>query len=131
MEKERLEEFNSVKNWKRSLRTNSRKGILTERTWDIVIVSLFHYLTFINSGPDAGMNPDELLDESLRDPDKTKSRLILFFDWLQGGKVEGHKPKSRKVKHNSALVYLARVRGFYTHNKVVFGKWKMMGHQRL
>jgi len=88
------------------------------------------YLDFIGSGPDAGMTPDDLVAEGLSNPDKAKSRLMKWYNWIQGGVVEGYSPwtrddEPRKVSQSTAVTYVGRLRGFYTHNKVVFGKWKM------
>ena len=135
MEREKIEAFESVKNWKVSLIANSRKGVLSNKNWDSLVNQMRAYLQFIASGPDRVMTPDELRDEGILDPDRAKSRLMRWYNWLQGGAVENYDPRMKvdkegvsephTVSQNTAVTYVGRLRGFYSHNKVAFGKWRM------
>jgi len=135
MGNEDLEEFESVRKWKASLIANSKKGTISDRTWSGCKSYFNTYLEFVNGGPISGLTPDDLLAEAQADPDKAKARMMEWYVWLQGKEVKGYKPwikrdRSGNTKHGNvsqgtAVTYLARVRGFYSHNKVSFGKWRM------
>ncbi|MBA7642269.1 hypothetical protein ES703_49958 [subsurface metagenome] len=125
MAKENLERFESVKSWLKSAGANSRKGGLTPNAHGIRLETMADFLTFVRSGPDRGMNPDDLLEEARRDLEAAKERLSDYFRWLKGERVKGYKARGVKISHNSALTKLGFMRGFFSHNAVGFGKWKM------
>lgn len=125
MAREDLERFQAVKSWLKSAGANSRKGGLTPRAREIRLETMADFLTFVRSGPDKHMGPDDLLQEAKGDLEATKERLSDYFNWLKGGRVGGYKAREVKISHNSALTKLGFMRGFFSHNGVGFGKWKM------
>lgn len=125
MTRENLERFRSVESWLKSVGANSRKGGLTPRNRRDRLGMMADFMTYIRSGPDKGMTPDDLLQEAREDLEKTKGRLSGYFQWLKGERVEGYEPRKVKISHNAALTNLGCIRGFFTHNGVGFGKWKM------
>lgn len=135
MEREEIEGAESIQKWRTSLIANSRKGVLSDKDWYGLINLMRNYLEFTGSGPDPEMTPDKLRDEGLRDPDEARSHVMRWYNWLQGGAVEGYTPwmtpdkegasKPHKISQNTAVTYVGRLRGFYSHNKVMFGKWRM------
>ncbi len=67
-----------------------------------------------------GMNPDELLAEAQKDINRAGTRLHEFFK----DRVRDDNPD--KVDWNTACTNLSFLRGFYTHNNLVFPKrWKL------
>lgn len=110
-----LEEFESMKNWRESLEQSalSRGKPLTKRAWYHRIRSMNEYSTLMS------LNPDQLVAE---DVDAAMKRLTGYFLWLTGEKVEGLTPKDKSVGWNSACTFQSFIRGFYTHNDVVFPK---------
>jgi len=97
-------------------------------------VAIPQYLEFVNSetGLEEEITPEALIDEARRDIRLAQVRMQRFFIWLQGDdapederrQVEAYEPWDRKVKQTSAAVKAyGTIRGFYTHNKVDFGKW--------
>lgn len=125
MAKENLERFGSVKSWLKSAGANSRKGGLTPNAHGIRLGTMADFLTFVRSGPDRGMSPDDLLEEARGDIEAAKERLSDYFRWLKGERVKGYKARGVKISHNSALTKLGFMRGFFSHNAVGFGKWRM------
>jgi integrase len=108
-----LLKFTSVKRWISSLEQSSvsRGKELTEETRNN---RLWHLLKFIQN---TGLNPDELLAESKTDIEKTMSRLTDHFNEQQKAK-EGKKG----VDWNTACTDISFLRGFFTHNDVIFPK---------
>jgi len=129
MAKQNLEKFESVQNWLKSIRENNPKGKLTERARDARIGTMREFLDFLGSGPDAGMTPDDLLEEARASLDATKPRLLDYFNWLKGERIKGYATRKDGMQHNSALTYLAFMRGFFSHNSVGFGRWRMPKRQ--
>lgn len=125
MARENLERFESVKSWLKSAGANSQKGCLTPGAHGIRLETMEDFLTFVRSGPDGGMSPDDLLQEARGDLEAAKERLSDYFNWLKGKRVKGYKARGVKVIHNSALTRLGFMRGFFSHNGVGFGKWRM------
>lgn len=125
MAKESLVKFGSVRSWLKSVGENSLKGRLTPRARDARFETMADFLEFIDGGPDNGMSPDNLLEEARANLEVTKGRLIDYFNWLKGERIRGHKKRKVETRHNSALTKLAFMRGFFSHNGMGFGKWKM------
>lgn len=129
MEREEIKQFESVKYWRQSLEANAKKGYISQNNWVSLLTKMKTYLDFVVSGPDSHLNPDALLREALENSDLARSRIMKWYNWIQGGTVEGYEPwmkegKPHRIAQNTAVSYLGRIRGFYTHNKVLFGKWK-------
>ena len=110
-----LEQHESVRNWKESLEQSSlsRGKPLSEKAWYHRVRAMQEYSALM------GLNSDELLAE---DRDITMKRLTDYFLWLTGEEVEGLDPRVRSVGWNSACTCQSLVRGFYTHNDLVFPK---------
>ena len=66
-----------------------------------------------------GLNPDQLISEGA---DAAMKRLTNYFLWLTGEEVGGFTPKDKFVGWNTACTCQALIRGFYTHNDIVFPK---------
>lgn len=109
---EELEKFESILNWKENLKSNSRSGRLSPNTWDGCLTSMGQLLESLNFS----VTPDELRDEGLQNFKKAKARISDFYAWLID--KEGLSESSAKQKAYS------RIRGFYSHNEVRFGKWR-------
>ena len=108
-----LLKFSSVKRWISSLEQSavSRGKQLTESTRDN---RLWHLQKYVDS---ANLNPDELLNEAKTDIEKTMARLTNHFN-------EQQKPKNNRkgVDWNTACTSISFLRGFYTHNDIIFPK---------
>jgi len=124
-----LEKYASVMTWFKSIRENNPEGKLTERARDSRIGTMREFLEFLGYGPDGGMSPDDLLVEARTNLDATKGRLMDYFNWLKGERVQGYAKRKVGMQHNSALTYLAFMRGFFSHNSLGFGKWRMPKRQ--
>jgi len=110
-----IEEYESVRNWKTSLEQSalSRGKPLTKKTWRLRINTMKTYSELM------GMTPDELVTE---DVDATMKRLTDYFLWMTGREVEGVETRSEALSWNSACTLQSVIRGFYTHNDLVFPK---------
>ena len=110
-----LEEFKSVKSWRESLEQSalSRGKPLTKRTWYFRVRAMSEYSTLM------GLDPDQLISEGT---DTAMKRLTDYFLWLTGEEVEGFTPKGMSVGWNSACTCQSLIRGFYSHNDIVFPK---------
>jgi integrase len=84
-------------------------------------------------------NPTQLLAE---EPEVIMDRLNSFFYWLQGEKINGRPKRKASIKGkvkigktriswNSARTALSYIRGFYTHNAVLFPKSFKMPNSRV
>lgn len=97
------EDFATVKRWKQKLELNSIKGDFPENTWSQCKVWMPKYLKFSQK------TPDDLIEESLTDPEIAELSLRRFFNWL---KKEGH-------QHNTARMgAYGSIQGFYSNNKI-------------
>ncbi|MBA7610665.1 hypothetical protein ES703_17877 [subsurface metagenome] len=65
------------------------------------------------------LNPDELLTEGT---EPTMTRLTRYFLWLTGEEVEGLTGRDKPMSWNTACTLQSMIRGFYTHNDIVFPK---------
>lgn len=125
MATQNLEKFGSVRTWLKSIRENNPKGKLTKRARDARLGTMGDFLEFLGSGADNGMSPDDLLEEARANLDVTKGRLLDYFNWLKGERIKGYAKRKVAMRHNSALTYLAFMRGFFSHNGLGFGRWRM------
>jgi len=105
-----LYKFKSVGNWIKSVKENSRRGQLSKSTEYNYLSLMARYIKY------AGVDPDTLLEEARRNPNKAKERITEYFNYL----IE-----EKGLTFNSARTLChAALRGFYTHNGINFGKWK-------
>lgn len=111
----KMEEYESVKNWKTSLEQSalSRGKPLTKKAWQQRIRTIKKYSKMV------GMKPDELIEE---DVETTMGRLTDYFLWMTGREIEGLDPRTETLSWNSACTHQSVIRGFYTHNDMVFPK---------
>ena len=101
------QDFATVKNWTKQLKKHSKKKELSQSTWKTV----GHYFPkFLKL---SGKSPDELIEESLVDPEMGEDRIDSYFDILK-----------QMISHNSArVVCYGTIQGFYSHNRVNTKNW--------
>jgi len=105
LERKDLLKFESVQNWFNSLESNKElKGKELSKTAKSMRLGRLWELT--NKGE---ITPDELLAEAKEDIDKTGKRLNDYFV-----------AKKKVTSHNTAHTSTGYLRGFYTHNKIMF-----------
>jgi len=106
-EKITWQDFATVKNWKKQLKKHSKKKELSHNTWKLV----GHYFPkFLKL---SGKTPDELIEESLVDPEAGEDRIDAYFDVLK-----------QMISHNSArVICYGNIQGFYSHNRVNTRNW--------
>jgi len=111
----KMEGYESVKNWKASLEQSalSRGKPLTKKAWSQRTGTMKRYSKLW------GMTPDELLAEGV---DAVMKRLTDYFLWITGREIEGVDPRPIALTWNSACTHQSVIRGFYTHNDMVFPK---------
>jgi len=114
-EVKRMEKFESVKNWRASLKQSalSRGKPLTRKSWRQRLTVMGEYSTLM------GSSPDELLAEGV---DSAMKGLTDYFLWLMGEEVEGLPVRDKTVSWNTACTIQSMIRGFYTHNDLIFPK---------
>ena len=97
-----------MKRWKDRLAKKSKKGSLSVSTWKNV---KYHMSRFLKCSQ---LSPDELIEESLVDPEKGESRVKAYHTWLvQNG-----------LDYNAAIIgAYGLIRGFYSHNKINTQDW--------
>jgi len=124
---EEITEYESFKTALRNIVKNSNRTRVSAHTQYNYRAALKLYLQFVNSeeGLSKQINPDDLILEAQQDIEEVKDKIRLFFLWLQGEPVPGYKSRRRKMRKTSAFTRAyAQIRGFYTNNNIVFGKWK-------
>jgi len=122
-----IEQYESFKTAITNIVKNSNRTHVSHNTRSNYITAVTQYVQFVNSeeGKDKDLTPDSLIEEAKHDIEKAKERIRLFFLWLQQEPIPGFKPWNKKVLQTSAFVKAyATVRGFYTNNNIIFGKWK-------
>lgn len=106
LERKDLLEFESVKNWfdslTRSAKRNGRDGL----SKSVKSMRLGRMWEFTNEGK---LNPDELLKEAKEDVNLTGKRLEDYFY-----------AKKKVTSHNTALTSVSYLRGFFSHNNIIF-----------
>jgi integrase len=103
-----LVEYESVQNWLDSLNQSALtrgKAGLTKNAKYVRLGVFLKYVSFTK------MNPDQLLEEAKSDIDKTGHRVNDFFGF-----------RAKEVSWNTTVTNIGFVRGFYTHNNIVFPK---------
>lgn len=110
-----MEQFESMRNWRESLEQSalSRGKPLTKMTWQFRLRKIKEYTNLM------GLNPDEFIAEGA---DAAMTRLTRYFLWLTGEEVEGLELRKISMSWNSACTCQALLRGFYTHNDIIFPK---------
>ncbi len=110
---EELLKFASVKRWIESLEQGAagRGKELTEST---KLNRLWHLWKYTKCG---STNPDDLLSEARVNIEKTMQRLTAHFNAQQKAINE-----KKGVDWNTACTDISFLRGFYTHNDIVFPK---------
>lgn len=104
-----LLKYQSVKNWLESVDAQAQrqgKDGITQAAARIRLGRLYEYT---NNG---AISPDELLKEAKADIDKAGKRLKNYFD----------DTIARGISHNTLVTNVGLLRGFYTHNDLVFPK---------
>lgn len=108
MKGEELFDYQSVQSWFESLEqsavTRGKSG-LSKTAKSMRLGRMLEFIEFTN------LNPDELLAEAKEDIDIAGQKLLEYF-----------KQKQKTVSFNSSLTSLCYLRGFYTHNDLVFPK---------
>jgi integrase len=103
-----LVEYESVQNWLDSLNQSALsrgKAGLTKNAKYVRLGVFLKYVSFTKT------NPDQLLEEAKSDIDKTGHRVNDFFSF-----------RAKEVSWNTTVTNIGFVRGFYTHNNIVFPK---------
>jgi len=103
-----LVEYESVQNWLDSLNQSALtrgKAGLTKNAKYVRLGVFLKYVSFTK------MNPDQLLEEAKSDIDKTGHRVNDFFSF-----------RAKEVSWNTTVTNIGFIRGFYTHNNIVFPK---------
>ena len=122
-----IEQYESFKTAISNIEENSNRTRVSYNTRNNYRTALKQYVQFVNSeeGISKPLTPDNLIKEAQSDIEKAKRRIRLFFLWLQGEEIPNFKKWHKKVLQTSAFVKAyATVRGFYTNNNIIFGKWK-------
>lgn len=122
-----IAEYESFKTALQNIIKNSNRTKVSTHTKYNYLAALKLYLEFVNNeeGLSKEINPDDLISEGKEDVEKVKERIRLFFLWLQGEPIPNYKPRGKGMRKTSAFVRAySQIRGFYTNNGVVFGKWK-------
>ena len=110
MKGDELLKFESVQNWVNSLDQTANQRGKSGLTKNAKAMRLGRMWEYTNEGK---LNPDELLEEAKEDINNAGKRLKDYFD-----------EKEEKTSYNTAVTSVCFLRGFYTHNNVVFPrKW--------
>ena len=110
MKGDELLKFESVQKWIDSLDQTSNQRGKDGLTKNAKAMRLGRMWEFTNEGK---LNPDELLQEAKEDINNAGKRLKDYFD-----------EKKKKTSHNTAVTAVGFLRGFFSHNDVVFPrKW--------
>lgn len=116
------ESYDTVKNWKESLATNSDSMRLTTGTYNGMKTWFPRFLkSTINEECPNGLNPDELIAEAVNDP-KTISKRLKFAFWFCQESIKSQDEDSRF--NNAVTGIYGNVRGFYSHNLPIVLKIK-------
>ena len=71
------EEYATIKEWKKGLKYNSHKNMLSPKTLESMRVWMPLFLEY------AQKNPDDLIEEALNNKETIRARLSDFCSWLQ------------------------------------------------
>lgn len=125
--KEEVRGYDSFKSAIQNIVKSSNRVRVSKSTENNYLDALRQYLRFANSEEALSktITPDNLVKEAHADSEGTKDKIRLFFLWLQGQEIPGFRPRGKSMKETSAYVRAyAQIRGFYTNNNIIFGKWK-------
>ncbi|MCV0398501.1 MAG: hypothetical protein K5785_00745 [Nitrosarchaeum sp.] len=98
------QDYASVKNWKRGLKTKSKVNKLSEKTDEAIRNYMPLFLEFKQK------NPDEIIEEALSGKYVVRESLSDFATWLQDIK--------NKSFNQSVHASYHIIRGFYSHNDI-------------
>jgi len=113
---DQLLEYTSVATWINSLDETALNRNKDKLTKNAKAVRLGRMLEYTDNGK---LNPDELLQEAKDNIDDAGRRLKAYFD-----------KKKEETSHNNALTAVWFLRGFYSHNDLVFPrKWALPKRQ--
>ena len=122
-----IEQYQSFKTAITNIVKNSNRTRVSKQTQRNYRTAVEQYVQFVNSeeGKHKDFTPDDLIEEARQDIEKAKERIRLFFLWLQEEEIPNFKKRGKKVLKTSAhqRAY-STIRGFYSNNNIVFGKWK-------
>lgn len=122
-----IAEYESFKTALQNIIKNSNRTQMSKHTKTNYLAALKLYNEFVNNkeGILKQITPDDLIVEARSDAEKAKEQIRLFFLWLQGQPIPNYKPRSKSMRQTSAFIRAySQVRGFYTNNGIIFGKWK-------
>ena len=125
--KEDVMSYESFETAIQSIIENSNRTKVSKNTESNYLDALRQYLKFVNSeeGLTKEITPDNLIMEAKQGIEKTKGRIRLFFLWLQGETLPNFQPRGKSMRQTSAFTRAySQIKGFYTNNGVIFGKWK-------
>jgi len=103
------EKFATVKRWKKQLGMRSHKGELSQNTWSNCRFWMIRFLKCTK------MNPDDLIEEAIRDSENGEEKLSDFYNWL----IKNDKQQPNSANTGSYGV----IRGFFSRNKVHTQGW--------
>ena len=106
LERKDLLEFKSVQNWFDSLIRSAKRNGKNGLSKSVKSMRLGRMWEFTKKGE---LNPDELLKEAKEDINLTGKRLEDYFF-----------AKKKVTSHNTALTSVSYIRGFFTHNNIIF-----------
>jgi len=125
-----IEKSNSFKTAMENIVENSNRTYVSKGTKNNYICALQQYLQFVNGEKklEKTITLDDLIIEAQENIKTTKCRIKQFFNWSQGEKGEptpDYEPRGKGMKKTSAFMRaFSQVKGFYTNNSIIFGKWK-------
>lgn len=114
-----------MKEWRESLEAHSRSKDFT-KFWNAILGDMRKYITFLCSNPaNLVLKFSDLVDEA-RASDTAKPaqlKISLFFKWLIGKTTGDYEPVKKTIGESTAkTTAYSRIRGFYSHNGVIFPK---------
>ncbi len=114
-----------MKEWRESLEAHSRSGDFT-KFWGMILGSMRKYMAFLCSNPANLVLEFSALVEEARDSPTAKPaqlKINLFFKWLIGKPAGDYEPTDNTIAESTAKqIAYSRIRGFYSHNGVIFPK---------
>lgn len=125
--KQEIGESQTFKTAIKNIVTNSNRAHVSKNTEYNYLDAVNQYLQFVNSegGLKKELTLDDLIEEAKINIEKTKERIRLFFLWLQNESLSNFEPRVKKMLATSALIRAyGQVKGVYTNNNILFGKWK-------
>ncbi len=129
LSKEELNELlmaqNHMKEWRESLEAHSRSKDFT-KFWNAVLGEMRKYIVFLCSNPsNSVLKFSDLVDEARASHTAKPAQLkiSLFYKWLIGQPTEDYEAVEKPIRESTAkTTAYSRIRGFYSHNGVIFPK---------